>query len=132
MSRSGYTDDCDDIGLWRGAVERALLGKRGQRFLGDLANALDAMPDKVLIADELIDANGDCCAIGAVCKARALDVTTIDYEDAGAVANAIGVARAMAAEIAYLNDEWSPNETPQERWIRMRKWVDTNLAKDAP
>ena len=38
MSRSGYSDDCETMGLWRGAVERAIYGKRGQTFLREMAD----------------------------------------------------------------------------------------------
>jgi len=128
MSRSGYSEDCENLELYRNAVERALKGKRGQKLLREMAAAMDAMPEKVLIADELIDAEGDCCAIGVVCKARGLDVSKVDPLDRESVANLIGVAPSMAAEIAYMNDEWADHsETPQSRWIRMRKWVDAML-----
>jgi hypothetical protein len=47
---------------------------------------------------------------------------------------AIGIAEAMAREIVYENDEGGPfwaiggrEETPEERWSRMRKWVIRNL-----
>jgi hypothetical protein len=84
------------------------------------------MPEKILIAGQLINEKGDCCAIGAVCKARSLDVSKIDYWDADSVAKAIGVARSMAAEIEYENDEGyrRPDpETPEARWTRMLKWA---------
>ena len=34
MSRSGYTDECDgwELVRWRGAVNSAIRGKRGQAF----------------------------------------------------------------------------------------------------
>lgn len=57
MSRSGYTEDCDDnwqLIRWRGAVASAIRGKRGQAFLRELLAALDAMPEKRLIADALV------------------------------------------------------------------------------
>jgi hypothetical protein len=132
MSRSGYSDDADNLNLYRGTVVRALKGKRGQAFLRELATALDAMPEKTLIAGELVRADGCCCAIGAVCKTRGLDVSKLDYEDPDAVAEKIGVARCMAAEIAYMNDEFgSSRETPSERWQRIRKWVDQNLLPES-
>ena len=57
MSRSGLVeDDGDDPlahGRWRGAVKSAINGKRGQQFLRELADALDAMPEKVLVAGAL-------------------------------------------------------------------------------
>lgn len=83
MSRSGYTDDdCDNtLNLYRGTVQRAIRGKRGQAFLRELAAAMDSMPVKELIANELVAPNGQVCAIGAVCQARGLDVSKLDYND---------------------------------------------------
>lgn len=131
MSRSGYSEDCENLWLWRGAVERAIHGKRGQAFLREMADALDAMPEKVLIAGELINEDGECCAIGAVCKARGTDVSQIYYDDPNEVAKSIGVARAMAAEIAYENDEQGgSSETPAQRWQRIRQWVASCLRQN--
>jgi hypothetical protein len=129
MSRSGYSDDYDYVELYRATVERALQGKRGQAFLRELAESLDAMPEKRLIAEELIDGNGNVCAIGAVCKSRGVDVSRINYEAPEQVGKAVGIARCMAAEIEYMNDEWcdSERETPEQRWTRMRKWVQANI-----
>ena len=66
MSRSGYSDDCDTWPLicWRGAVASALRGKRGQQFLIELRDALDAMPEKRLIAEQLQDGTGCHCTLG--------------------------------------------------------------------
>ena len=127
MSRSGYNDDCEDetIGLYRNAVDRAIRGKRGQSFLREMAAAMDAMPVKELIADQLVTDAGAVCAIGAVCQARGIDVSDLDYEEnPEAVGGAVGISTALAAEIQYWNDEgtWKP-ETPAERWQRMRKWT---------
>ena len=131
MSRSGYTDDCDDIlqyGRWQGQLKSAIRGKRGQAFLRELADAMDAMPEKVLIANELINAEGDCCTIGVVCKSRGIDVSAIDHEEPEQVGGAVGIARQLAAEIEYENDdEWPCDETPEHRWKRMRKWVERHL-----
>lgn len=129
MSRSGYSDDCEYIGLYRAAVDRALHGKRGQAFLRELAASLDAMPEKILIQGELVNYHGEVCAIGAVCQFRLLDLSRIDYEDMKTVARLIGVSLSMAAAIAYMNDECGKlSELPSERWARIRKWVADNLA----
>lgn len=56
MSRSGYYDDGEDPlahGRWRAQVLSATRGKRGQRLLRDMLEALDAMPEKRLVAHEL-------------------------------------------------------------------------------
>jgi hypothetical protein len=135
MSRSGYSDDCENIELWRTAVRNATYGKRGQAMLRELADALDAMPEKRLIANELQTADGEFCTIGVLGHVRGVDMKNIEPEDRYAVADAFNIAPALAAEIVYENDEndyrWVGNqrvqETPEERWTRMRAWVQSNL-----
>lgn len=139
MSRSGYSDDCEHVGLWRGAVHRATTGYRGQHLLRKLRDALDAMPAKRLIVDAIRNDDGDVCALGA------LDPSVDEY-DAEYLADRFGIARALAAEIVYQNDElgdryepvdivgrgrsWTTiHETPEERWIRMRAWVDAQIVR---
>lgn len=128
MSRSGYDDGCDgwDLIRWRGAVNSAIKGARGQNFLKDLATALDAMPVKRLIADSLIEETGEVCALGAVAKHKGLKLDNLDPYDPKQVASTFGIAHAMASEIAFMNDDYS-SETPEERWKRMREWVNENL-----
>lgn len=130
MSRSGYSDDCDgpEIYLWRGAVEKAIKGKRGQALLKDMAKALDSMPIKRLISNELVTKEGEVCALGAVAKERCIDTFKVDPEDSEGISALFNIAPALAKEIVYENDEafWS-TETPEMRWQRMRKWVDNNL-----
>lgn len=146
MSRSGYTDDCDDMWAsirWRGAVASAIRGKRGQEMLRELATALDAMPVKELAAESLVTTDGMCCALGALGQARGLDMAPLDPEDRAAVAKCFGIAEALAAEIVWLNDEafdcreWDGSrwvEKPgvaAERWHYMRKWVGEQLKSAA-
>lgn len=135
MSRSGYSDDFDGWACirWRGAVNAAIRGRRGQAFLREMIAALDALPEKILIADDLVDNKGDVCAIGAVGKARGLDMSAIDVEDRDSVAEAFGIAGALAAEIEYENDEFPWHDiTPRHRWQRMRKWCIENLREETP
>lgn len=125
MSRSGYSDDCDNVALWRGAVEMAILGRRGQAFMRRLRAALEAMPVKRLITDAIKDDSGEVCALGAV-------DSNVDAYDAEYLAEHFGIARALAAEIVYMNDEamaWRA-ETPEERWVRMRAWVEKQIGPD--
>ena len=132
MSRSGYDDDIDDplvLGRWRAQVRSSIRGKRGQAFLRELAAAMDAMPERVLIADELINQAGDCCAIGVVCKTRGIDVSKIDYDEPIEVADAVGITDQMVREIEYENDEGAWRETDEHRWQRMRRWVASQIVK---
>ncbi len=125
MSRSGYSEDLEqwDLIKWRGQVASAIRGKRGQKFLTDLLQALDSLPEKRLIADDLEDEDGEVCAIGALGKARGLDMSQIDPEEPEDVASAFGIAHQLAQEVAWMNDENYNRETPEERFIGMRKWI---------
>lgn len=118
MSRSGYSDDCDgwDLIRWRGAVASAIRGKRGQAMLQEMLQALDAMPDKRLVSESLVTSDGDYCTLGALGRARGMDMGGIGPEDRESVARAFGISEALAAEIMYLNDEGVVSNT---RWIEV-------------
>ena len=143
MSRSGYTDDYDDpdynnaLELYRGNVDRAVAGKRGQALLREMAEALDAMPEKKLI-EEALEYNGQHCALGIVGAKRGIDFSKIQDDAPEQVARAFGIATCLAAEIAYINDDAGPwvgphghVETPEERWKRVRAWVGNQIKKEA-
>lgn len=161
MSRAGYSDDCEDVlalGRWRAAVKSAMNGKRGQAFLREALAALDALPEKRLIAsalvvdgdqcpfgeaelivgaDDLCDHRGNlrhmgsCCLLGAVAIARKMDVSGLDPEDMESVAPRFGIADAMAREIVYWNDEGGiSNETPEDRFKRMRAWLVAKIKSE--
>jgi hypothetical protein len=131
MSRSGYSEDLDswDLIRWRGQVTSAIRGKRGQQFFRDLVMALDAMPEKVLIAKELENDEG-VCALGSLGKARGIDISVIDPENPQQVSEMFNIAQCLAQETVYINDErggW--NESPQHRWERVRRWAENQLSQ---
>lgn len=163
MSRSGYSDDCENLELYRNAVERALNGKRGQTLLRELLEALDAMPDKRLYRGSFATGAGEFCTLGVLGAKRGTkmdDLGDEDYCEPGVVGQRFGIARSMAAEIMYENDEeysddwtyvdvvvcgpirrWESHERrmrvpaldgPERRWRRMRKWVSDQLASESP
>ena len=153
-------DDYDPLaeGRWRAAIRSATRGKRGQAFLREALTALDAMPEKKLIREHLVfdgwqpkwDGDeiivggdvlcdrtgtempiGSVCLLGAVGKARGLDMTSIDPEDIDTVAPMFGIANAMARNIVDQNDEGGHHrETPEARWQRMRKWISSQIIID--
>lgn len=127
MSRSGYTEDLDNWALikWRGQVASAIRGKRGQRFFRELIAALDAMPTKALIAEDLITEDGSVCALGALGRAKDIDMSAIDPYDHDALSEAFDIAPQLAAEIMFENDELG--EDPQVRWRRVRAWAERQL-----
>lgn len=126
MSRSGYSEGCDNDWDWikyRGRVTSAIRGKRGQRLLLDLVQALDALPEKRLIRDELILETGDVCAIGAVGLKRGVVMWNLDPEDPETIAGKFDIADCLVREIEYMNDEGWYRDTPEKRWQRMREWA---------
>jgi hypothetical protein len=159
MSRSGYSDDCDDVlglGRYRAQVMSAIRGRRGQALLRELLAALDAMPDKRLVAGEL-EADGSYCALGVVGHARGMNLAVIDSYDTESLGPKFGIAEQMAREIMYVNDDhvseyrwekvevygplqpWQsrfptvrvPNETVEfERWQTVRQWVASHIKPD--
>lgn len=167
MSRSGYSDDAENVALWRGVVQSAIRGRRGQAFLRALADAMDAMPIKRLTSHALERPDGVCaaatyqggaepamtpCAMGALGQARGVDMSwfsEIDAEDdPHALAERLGadfdIAHQLAMEVQWVNDEatvgvrvpdptsrWGyryRDETPEERWARVRRWVEENTS----
>ncbi len=122
MSRSAYTefDDCDEhdnlrVGGWQANVRRALGGKRGQAFLWELYQALEAMPRRELITGALVNLEGSCCALGAVAVKRGYDIPEhwrevpegmpeeCDFMDG--LGYFFGIKDMLAQEIMYLNDD---------------------------
>jgi hypothetical protein len=137
MSRSGYSEDYDETfpnagALYARNVERAAEGRRGQKFFHDLLAALDAMPVKRLITNELAR-EGEVCALGALGRARDLDMSDLNPEDARSVGKRFGIAQCLAREAVFQNDErggfWChKEESPEDRWQRMRNWAEQSLA----
>lgn len=150
MGRSGYNEDGDadqwSLICWRGQVASAMRGKRGQAFLLEMWRAMDALPEKKLIPNDL-EAHGAVCAIGSVGKARGVDMSGIDPEDYELIAAVFGIPRQLAQEIMWRNDEcWHGNHvevpgptrhgdpvyvfvriTPERRFEEMKKWIEENL-----
>lgn len=119
MSRSGYSDDCENVALYRQAVERAIRGRRGQALLRDLAKAMDAMPVKRLAAYSLHDnASGEFCTLGVLGQARGMDLAKLEDQEPDVVGDAFGIARSMAAEIVYMNDE-AENDAKPGRYVEI-------------
>ena len=134
MSRSGYTDDWDYeeaqwmMIRWRGAVKSAIRGKRGQSTLKAILAAMDALPVKRLIQNDLQSKTGEFCTLGVLGNARGIDMVSLDPDNREGVAAVFDIAPALAFEIFYENDEGCRgDETPERRFERMRCWVTSNI-----
>lgn len=127
MGRHGYSDDADNIAMWRGVIASATRGKRGQAFFRALVDALDAMPDKRLVEGELQTDGGEVCALGCLGKARGVDLNGVDTWDWDELGRLFNIAPQLAQEVMYENDErYAP--TPEARWQAVRKWAADQIA----
>ena len=133
MSRSGYDDDIDQWAMirWRGQVASAIRGKRGQAFLRELVEALDALPEKRLITYNL-SSGGNVCAIGSVGLKCGVDMNVLDPYDSERLSAVFGIADQLVREIEFMNDEAAYySETPEQRWQRMRAWAVSLIKEPA-
>lgn len=157
--RIGYSDDEEYGGqfeLWQANCRRSLKGKVGQAALRRLEAALLALPDKRLIAGDLVDDEGGVCAIGALAlhedkitdDMRAL--SECDMEDVGVE---LGMPRLVAWKVVEMNDlqfngldlvflegpeRWPAERpyahvpvTPEVRYERMLAWVREQIDRAA-
>lgn len=146
MGRSGYSEDGDDeyntANLFQANLERATRGKRGQAFFRELLAALDAMPEKRLIAADLEQLDGGVCALGCLGKARGVPLAGVDTEDHDKLGKMFGIAPLLAREVMFQNDDDFGDrryvsgsgvhfETPEERWRNMREWCARQIREDA-
>lgn len=153
MSRSGYSEDGDDdtwaFIRYRGAVNSAIKGQRGQAFLVEVLALLDAMPVKELVDGEL-EADGQYCTLGVVGHARGLDLSKVDTSDWSSLSGTFNIAEVLAREIMYINDDsvrsWSYEQklpggsydrvptanAGAKRWAAVREWVVANIIPAKP
>lgn len=128
-------------------MECSLRGKKGQAVLKELEAALVALPEKRLIEGALY-LDGQVCALGALMLKRETDKRKSGLEPWFAavlavawlqkVSNKCGVdsyqavleaqkylhtTRALAARIAFSNDEDCQAATPEVRYEKMLAWV---------
>lgn len=135
MSRSGYTDDIDDVlsyGQWRGQVASAIRGKLGQYMLKELLCALDEMPDKKLYAGNFKTESGEFCTLGVLGHKKDIKMADLGNADYGCNQREVGrrfnIAYQLASEIMFMNDEGCRlYATPEQRWEDMRKWIADNI-----
>ena len=125
---------------WTNATERAYKGKRGQRILRELEAMLLAMPRKRLI-DSRICENGDMCVIGVYLANRGADMKKIEAEtngfipgsidDTARIAEEYGMAKTLAWDLAYTNDEALFAWSPEDRWTRMLRYIRSRMIPEA-
>jgi hypothetical protein len=142
-----YDEDYNNQGLlWWANVQRALAGKKGQRDLRDLLEALKEMPEKRLIHGRIADEKGGMCLVGVLaCKRRVergedreavLDdlALRVAPEDAYLAADAtawvgveVGLRYCLAWHLGYVNDEEFSEYSPEQRYDAIVHWVEGQL-----
>jgi hypothetical protein len=132
-----YWSDPPQEGLAAGALCSAIRGKRGQRFIRDLVQALDALPLPELAAGALEDEEtGCCCAFGAVRRFRGAHAVPLWFhpmeEDMtpGNLAEPFNVSKTLAWAVVQANEDGmtgNNQSTRRFRWKRVRDWAVRQL-----
>jgi hypothetical protein len=143
-------------GMWRRTVINAAKGKLGRAALLELEESLLALPEKRLIADEIMNEQGEVCAIGAMAKRR-FDAAGdgpitmrrwynkkrkvnvfptvedakrhFDNGECGLteeLAEGMGMPHCLGWQIGILNDEGSAR-SPEQRYIQVLAFVQKLL-----
>ena len=131
--------------LWPSIAKRATEGKRGQKLLKELEDALLELPDKRLISGAFAH-GGEVCALGSVAVKRkvAAGVTRhqalsevadefvneyedqLDHEETGL---RLKMSKVLAWEIMFANDDHGSKATPEERYQYVLKWVQDRISR---
>jgi hypothetical protein len=141
--RIGYSEEEDYPGqhnLWQANCLRSIRGKAGQASLRELEQALLALPEKRLIADELENADGEVCAIGALAKYRNHTPKADPDWEMEQVGVELGMPEMVAWRVVALNDididlyydrekQKCVSYTPEERYERVLAQVQKWLAE---
>ena len=147
-------DDDDEVteasaALWAANVKRAIAGRRGQKALCELEQALVALGLKLLIAGELVlfdrlDGRDQYCALGAFAIWKTGRIEATGTEDAWieTVAEGLrcGLTKTLAIKISMVNDEpgkmnWATYERvpedPEDRYWRVLAWVRRQIKEES-
>lgn len=150
--RINYSEDEDfnnQALLWEANQERCIRGRKGQAALYELEAALLALPEKRLITDELENAAGDVCAIGALARFKGKDNPRVVYDSGqptlanGEIlpdeveeatldtARELGVPRLVALAVVRENDDdnyYPIATTPEQRYEKVLGWTREALS----
>jgi hypothetical protein len=144
MTRLYYDDDLDPSreGLVAGALRSAVRGKRGQRFIRDLVQALDALPSPELAAGALEDEDTECCcAFGAVRRFRGSDAVPLWFDPMEEdltpdhLAEPFNVSETLAWAVVQVNEDGMTGNdvsTRRHRWNVVKDWAIRQLIPTTP
>ncbi len=144
-------DDYDDYwqdfegqhDLYRQATINAINGKKGQKLLKELEQALLALPEKRLVEGSFCDGK-EVCASGALVryrelsKGRSRDEVLAELAEKSASTNnelegqefamrELGCVRSLAWSIVFANDQDEGRYTPEQRYEHVLSWVKENI-----
>ena len=114
---------------WRLAVARAIQRKSGQAFLKEMKAALEALPEKKLLMENLQDEyeDGAVSALGAIGRLRNLKMSNIDPEDYEQIAALFKVPHSLVCEVMYMNyDHWW-RLSPKARYKKVIGWLESQI-----
>ena len=126
-----------EFALWEGNCRRSLQGRRGQKAIQALKNALLAMPVKELHMDIFVEPSGETCAIGARMIQKKVDrgmsrelavreCAKVDPCEIQQTGVKLGMPPLVAWSVSVENDQ-DPNLSPRDRYQHVLNWVKRQL-----
>lgn len=116
MTRFGEGDYDDEywmlaMGRWEANLKRAIRGRRGQRVLRELREALLALPERRLVKGDLATPEGEVCTVGALVAYKRARAEGLSITEA---------AKALAAEDPEVWEGYERNpETGEYEAVRV-------------
>lgn len=113
-------------------ISRAIGSDRGQLFLQELLTAMDALERPRLVGMVLecnpdpVDGYCDVCALGSVGRLRGIDMLS-DERLSTDLQEMFGISLGMLFAVTDTNDSYPLEETPEQRFTRVRSWVESEI-----
>jgi hypothetical protein len=132
---------------YRGALRNAIKGKRGQAFLKELLEAIEALPEKKLAVGAFRDRDGCASALGALALKRGHspdELAGFHYMTPDQLARFFGIQPVLIRHIVHMHDVEIPficayrhnnitleieddEETRAEAWRDMHNWLNRSI-----
>ena len=114
-------------------MSKICIKKTNKEFLQEMLDAMENLEFPRLIAGRLIFARPnnrsfDVCALGSVVLKR--DIEMSQSGSIKSLSNILGISQSLTKKILYINDKeiCNINETPENRFIRVRHWAESQVA----
>ena len=140
--RVDYSEDeyhPGQFALWHANCRRSMQGKKGQKALQEIEQALLLMPDKRIYKDVLVRHTGEVCVIGAMLVQQRINTgmsrdeavascCELNSENTENVGVEIGIPRMLSWSLVVENDDEYKTRTPEQLYEHLLAWVQERIS----